>query len=682
MWVWKLRLSYILTVVFFALAASLFPLCVGAVSTKSETTVWIDAEDVESTNFKPGITVMAAENGASGGLYLRLESKESADHVFYAEYQFRVPVMGEYTIWVASSPQNTGWASYVSCRVDNQSAVDMKGTAWQSPAYGLDHCFGWFCAGTLVLSADQHTLRLEVANPRSSDSMYVAFLDTIVLTTDPDFRPIGNHPEQSPHPSWSDLMGKMTVEEYVDSLTYPVYAQKIKATREDIGLDTSSEVLRKIMARPLPKPDRRIADRRFGLHGMEAPFVNAGDNDEQTSKAFELLARAGVQTFRTAESCWHRLGENFDDFKELDYQVANAEKYGQTFMFTIGYPDPKFNVAPVNLSACKPEYYPLYRDYLQTVFNRYKNKHIIDYAELANEVDAPHVWWRGATPQMYVDEMKMVKEEVKGVDPNIKIVAFGATYSRDEKKYPKPLGGGRDWVRACFKLGIDKYVDAYSLHYTQGSSAQDFVAFFRKELKQVDSSEKPLINSEESKYERPSDVVKCFARDFFLYDMKRVDYYLARDWFENGNLLHGGLFDLKWQPKLRLLAYAMSVDAMKDRHLIGIAEPQPGIEAYVLEFNAGFGEGLPPYSIVLWKDGEGPIQETRVSGFQEVVSAVSWRLDPIDFNMKNPVFQISNPIAVFANDLPVWKLYTPAQWFDLKKNTDEDFTAPIPIPVK
>lgn len=632
--------------------------------------IWIEAENSESTNFYPGLLSMPQKNGASGGLYLRLYTKKSSDQPFFVDYHFTTLEKGRYYLWISSTPQDKEWASSFYYSIDDTPFVETKQRSSLGSPYGSDNCFSWTQVGTPNLEAGIHSLRLEVRHQREDDSLYVSFLDAIVLTTDSTFRPIGNHPKYSPQPEWS--------REHVSDIEYSFYEKRMKSINEDIEPEVAAEVMQKIMARPLPDSVHRSVDRRFGVHGMEKPFVLSGVNDKQTCLAFELLARAGVQTFRSAESCWHRLGENFDDFKELDYQVANAKKYGQTFLFTVGYPPSKFSVYQ-GLSACQPEYYPLYQNYLNRLFNRYKDDHIIDYAELCNEVDAPHVWWRNSTPKMYVDEMKMLKKEVKGIDPNIQIAAFAATYSRNEKE--RPQNGGRPFVRECFNLGIDKYVDAYSLHYTAYTSERDFPQFFHREINRIESQIKPLINSEEAMTDEPWEVVKCFARDFFLYGMKRVDYYLARDFFEAGTLIHNGLFDMKWNPKLRLLAYAMSVDAMKDRHLVGIAEPAPGIEAYILKCNEDGGQGRSPYSIVLWKEDTKQSLIELVSGFKSVNFAASWRLDSINFNTKNPSFEISSePIVVFANEVPEWILYTPEQWLKAidEKKEDKEFFPPIP----
>lgn len=71
-------------------------------------------------------------------------------------------------------------------------------------------------------------------------------------------------------------------------------------------------------------------------------------------RVFELLARAGIDTLRTAELCWHRLGSKVPpelDFTEIDFQVEMARWHGMNFMFTIGYPPAAFNYDRYHLST-------------------------------------------------------------------------------------------------------------------------------------------------------------------------------------------------------------------------------------------------------------------------------------------------------------------------------------------
>jgi hypothetical protein len=249
--------------------------------------------------------------------------------------------------------------------------------------------------------------------------------------------------------------------------------------------------------------------------------------------------------------------------------------------------------------------------------------------------------------------------------------------------------GGRAFVRKCLDLGVDRIADAYSLHYTWPLHEKDFPAFFRREMS-ARGRVVPLVNSEESTYGRPSDVVKLFARDLFLYDFDSVYYYLSRDWFEAGNLISSGLFDRDWHPKLRLLSYALSVDAMKDRELVGIAEPAKGVEAYVLRHGADYRGHSPTYSIVMWRNGgpeelgtgvipPAPVSPVAVTGVSKVASAWTWRLDRIPYHGPHPGFMVGGaPIVVFTNNLPKWKTYSPQQWLSIAEAVKSNTKALVP----
>lgn len=649
-------------------------LALSSISRANPTTIWLEAEDAARTNFEPGPFVEVRPDGPSGyatlRLYVQEEKVDKAKLPFFAELPFTVTSAGKYRMWLAGSPQNVGWAATCRYRIDQQPFVDLKGKAWSSGPYGGGgNLLGWFLADTVDLKPGAHTLRFEVSAPRAQDKLFAFFLDAVVLTTDESFRPAGNHPKYSPHSLRTEFKrGEQDV--LRDQLELPYYRRAMAKTDEELGPQTAAEVLRKIQARPLPTT-RQALPHEFGLHGMERPFVQAAWNADKAKQVYELLARAGVDSFRTAEATWSRLGPQFDRFDDLDFELEQAHKYGMTHLLTIGYPASKYTVAGFYLSAVKPEYEPLYRQYLRTIFNRVKGKGV-EYVELGNEVDAPETWWRKSTPEMYVNELRMVKEELTPIDPSVKVVALAATRSRD----PKGLTDtdGRAFVRKCFDLGMDHYADAYSLHYSDKLANRDFVQFMRSEMARAGSPNKPLIDSEQSGGDKPYGIVSTFARCFFLYDFPRVDYYMARDWFEGGqSLVKTSLFDYEWNPKLRLLAYAASVDAMQGRVLVGLAEPVPGIEAYILKYADNYKSDGAPYSIVMWNhnrevlklDAKATIATTSVTGLRGAVSKLSWRLDPSPLDASTTQLEVGEePVIVFTTELPEWKLLTPEQYLD------------------
>lgn len=658
--------------------------------------LWIEAEDTTDTNFHSGKVVNVDRAGPSGGMFLRLfASPSNPKHPappYHARYQVSVPVAGAYTLWVASTPNNTSWASPLNWRVNDGEPVSLKGRGWTGASWGKPSdraagwVFGWTQAGTVELAAGQHEIELGVTEPRGSSSHYVASVDALLLTNSKSFLPVGSRPRYSPQPSWEERMKTTTEREFANALNRRLYYELVVKSNEQIGEEVSAKVLAKIAARPLPDAKDRATDTtEFGLHGMERPFVSVRHNgdDPAVAQAYNLIARAGVDSLRTAESCWHRLATESQkqdttklhlDFLDLDFQMKHSWKYGMTHLFTVGYPPAALTVGKHHLSACDPRHHALYSDYLDTVFARYADQGL-RWIEVGNEVDAPSTWWRKSTPAQYVEETRLVHASARRHAPDARIVAFGATYSRDEEHGGEE--GGRRFVTRSFDLGIDQYADAYSLHHITQLKTKDFPAYFRRELARTGdpgSLKKPLLNTEQNGGSYPYDGIKAFARCFFLHDIPRVDYFIARDFYENGSLLTWGLFDIDWRPKLRLLAYAFSVDAMRGRELVGVARPAPGVEAYVLKrrdsYAGAAGDPIADtsYSIVLWKTDREANEWTDASrvepvevgaGLKGVKAAVDWKLDEVAFDPGLPAFFVGDaPLAIYTEQVPDWPLLT------------------------
>ncbi|MDR1283998.1 MAG: hypothetical protein LBK99_24755 [Opitutaceae bacterium] len=676
--------------------------------------VWIEGEDTVDTNFHTGKVVSVGKTGPSGGMFLRLfTSKNNSGHPpapYYAKYKINVPVADVYNLWIASTPNNAGWASPLTWRINGGDETALKGKAWSGASWGnasdkwAGWVFGWTQAGAVRLDAGEHEIEIGVTEPRSSGSHYVACLDALLLTNSKSFIPTGNHPRFSTQPAWEERMKSSSEREYTDALNHRLYYELIGKTREQVGEEVSAKILQKISLRPLPAAADRSTDAtEFGLHGMERPFVSIAHNANtpEVARAYDLIARVGVDSLRTAESCLHRLTPNEKKsdtsqlnlrFDDLDFQVSNAWKYGMTHLFTVGYPQGPMTVSGNMLSACAPRYHDLYREYFDAVFSRYKDKGL-RWIEMGNEVDAPSVWWKKSTAEQYVQEVKMVYESARKNAPAARVVAFGSTYSRDEKHGGED--GGRRFVARCFDLGIDKYADAYSLHHLSALKTKDFPAFFHREFARTgnpDTRKKPLLNTEQNSGSYPYDGAKAFARVFFLYDMPRMDFFIARDFYENGNLLAWGMFDIDWRPKLRMLTYAFSVDAMRGRELVGIAQPAPGVEAYVLKRIDTY-KGRPatpgtdaPYSIVLWKTDretrqlstDATIEPVTINtGLKNVTAAYAWDLDPVTFTRTVPSFSVGDePLAIYTEELPDWKLLTRDEYLATVEAGKTD--APLP----
>jgi hypothetical protein len=430
-------------------------------------------------------------------------------------------------------------------------------------------------------------------------------------------------------------------------------------------------IIRKIFSRKNMQPgNSSFGNRRFGLDGMEVPFMTKKRDFTEIDFVYKILSKVGVERFRTGESYWHRLSKNFNNYSELDFQAKYAKRYGMVLRLNVGYPPRDLNIAPSEVSTFKAEHEHLFRKYISSLLYRYKG--VVAEIEVGNEVDFPSIWWVGAGPEEYVRDCRIVKEEVLKVDPRIKIVAFGATGSRT--KTGGGPSGGRKFIDQSIILGINKYVDLYSLHYTWQTKENQFVDYF-KNITNNFSPKKELINTEDSDSERPPEIIKMFARNLFFHKFKSVDYFLAKDYIENGKLIKSGLFNSQWHPKMSLLAYALSVDSMKNRQLLGLSEPSPGVEAYILSATTKMQQ--PKYSIIMWKNNNASSaslssppdqlkfkdQTVLVSGITSIISAYNWKLDILKYYKSTKSFELDqDPIVIFTDTLPKWKILSLQKW--------------------
>lgn len=435
------------------------------------------------------------------------------------------------------------------------------------------------------------------------------------------------------------------------------YDKDIQNTQEGVSDKNARYVYDKIMSRMVNNSykNKNDNDTIFGVHGMEIPSVAYdGDLDKQ-DKAFQLLSRAGVDSLRSTEAAWHRISNKNGDPKFLDnlkYQLVEAKKYNMSHLFVVGYPPAKYTVAHNKLSAVNPMFINRYKDYLNVLMNTFKG-YDVRYLELGNEVDAPEIWWKKSTPQMYVNEMQLLKEAINKSNEKIKTIAFSATYSRKEGMGGD--NGGRSFLNKSFALGIDKYADAYSLHHFDMNKYDSFPLYMHGLLMRQ-GIKKPLYDTEQldTGYKsfsesKPFDIIKIYTRGFFLYKLKMIDYFNAKDIYLGNRLYSIGLFDKYWRPKLRLLAYAMAVDSLKGRELISIAEPKPRVEAYILK-NRNNDRGY-KYTIVMWSDNDGSTVE--VGGLHGDMDKESWDLNISKLKSEN-VKVDNKPIAIYTNVIPSW----------------------------
>ncbi|MEE2282891.1 hypothetical protein [Klebsiella pneumoniae] len=98
----------------------------------------------------------------------------------------------------------------------------------------------------------------------------------------------------------------------------------------------------------------------------------------------------------------------------------------------------------------------------------------------------------------------------------------------------------------------------------------------------------------------------------------------------------------------------MAVDSMKGRKLIGIYQPLPGVEAYVLKSKEGSSS---KYVILAWLNNSEMHSHKSVilGGISGSVDIEHWNLDvEKNVNMEKGIQLDDQPIAIYTDSLPSW----------------------------
>lgn len=128
---------------------------------------------------------------------------------------------------------------------------------------------------------------------------------------------------------------------------------------------------------------------------------------------------------------------------------------------------------------------------------------------------------------------------------------------------------------------------------------------------------------------------------------------------------------------------------MKTRRLVAMAEPLPGVEAYLLSHP----ERPDDHAIVLWLNGGAEAHGSRFTRTPDpqpvslrlptasVTRAQSWRLAELPFDADQPTFEISSrPVVLYCRRLPAWRRLTPQEWSQAHSDTDATPTPEANLP--
>lgn len=420
---------------------------------------------------------------------------------------------------------------------------------------------------------------------------------------------------------------------------------------EDVSLFPPSKIKNKLLTKEVFFK-RKENTYQFGVTSIDAPFFDVNDDSGKIDTVYSLLSLIGVDSVKSSAADWSKLGDdkNHKNFKMLKFQLDEAKKYNLSSSFIIGYPPVGMGVYSKSIrTAVSNKYMVNYEDYLRFIV-KYLKPYDVKYFEVGNEVDAGSHWWIHSTPTMYVNEVKQLKKILIDLSSNIKIAAFSATYARSSSN--NTPHEGRKFIQESLDLGINSYVDAYSLHHFTFPNDDGLIGFFKQELINR-NIQKPLIDTEQMDvtdnhmfFSKPYQIIKLYAYGFFKYNLKHIDYFMARDAFIEPKVypvgFTQGLFDMNWNPKPRLLALAMSIDAMKGRSLIKSGEID-GLVYFLLRDKLAISKYK--YSLLLWRDGDANIN----IDIGQNQTAETWSLDELKANSHYSLTDA--PLVIFSNDV-------------------------------
>lgn len=169
------------------------------------------------------------------------------------------------------------------------------------------------------------------------------------------------------------------------------------------------------------------------------------------------------------------------DFSTVDKVFASAEKAGVKVLPVLGKP-PKFRR---RVEDWKPpydaEYLSVWRTYVRKMAERYGQR-VVAF-EIMNEINSPLENMR-MNAENYFSMFKAAAEEIRAVDPKIKIVTCGFVETKLE-----------DYLERLYQLGIKEWFDVLNYHnydYRPEKHQADVAPAFRAVMARHGDGEKPI----------------------------------------------------------------------------------------------------------------------------------------------------------------------------------------------
>jgi hypothetical protein len=224
-------------------------------------------------------------------------------------------------------------------------------------------------------------------------------------------------------------------------------------------------------------PDSVFPTPEKSPYGICAHVSRHGDH-ELAEGEFKLMRQAGIGWART-DFDWTTVQQAQGgpwDFSLFDATVDKAEEAGVTILPILGYDVPWASPAYRHMD--------LWREYVQKTVGRYKDR--LPYWEVWNEPDLLQFWKETPDPANYTLLLKAAYQEIKAVNPDLKVVLGGLS------------GIPYDFIEGIYKAGGGAFFDVMAVHpyrypdTPEARSLKDDLDKLRQLMANYGDSEKPV----------------------------------------------------------------------------------------------------------------------------------------------------------------------------------------------
>ena len=186
-------------------------------------------------------------------------------------------------------------------------------------------------------------------------------------------------------------------------------------------------------------------------YGICEHISRGGEHENYARKELPMIKGAGIQWVRT-DFDWSGVEKRKGEwnFKSLDETVGWAEANGINILPILDY----------DVAWATPAYKHLdeWLEYVRKTVTRYQSS--LKYWEVWNEENGPGMWRDKPNPANYVILLKATYEEIKKINPDIKVLIGGF------------VGVPFEFIEGVYKAGGKDYFDIMNFHPYRAKSPE------------------------------------------------------------------------------------------------------------------------------------------------------------------------------------------------------------------